>query len=329
MNMMQQPPRTESEMQKKWEKHKTEMQMHGLNVNSWPEITKSGWEERPEPVKSWPMRIPGFSPHLKVPQKGLMTIVGPPEGGKSTFARRLLFDLAYEHGVKVGLTCLEEEIHPRTSDVLRKMYSGKFVKQMDEEEIFQADEWIHGQFTFITKPENLMDGWRFLDIVEHLFQLREHPSYRKAGCDVVCLDPFNELDHSWDKRSMNRTEYTGCFLMELKHICDKYHKLAIVCVHPPIDQIRAKRMRSKGIPEVYDLSDCADSAHFYNKSDIGLGVWFNKNIEQTVANICKIKNRESCGTLGHSYPWPLSMEFNYANEGYVVRRSGAEVFEDD
>lgn len=285
------------------------------NLDTLPEVQTLHEIPEPPEERAYSIGIPGMEVDLKFPSKGLATMIGPPSGGKSTVLRRILFNMAKDHGLRVALTCLEEPVKHRTQNVFRKMYNQKFIDQTDVMDLIDADNFINDKFLFVQKENHKpFTGWRLLEIMQTLFGMHDSP-------EIFAIDPFNEVDHTWDRREFNsKTDYVGYLLMEMKGLAEYYNKLIIIAAHPPVDQIRRKRWGN--IPEFYEVSDAADSAHFYNKSDIGLGIWFDGILKETVINIDKVKNRELCGTIHHPYPFPVTLKFDYANESYRVNRKG-------
>src|SRR5262249_27758740 len=153
------------------------------------------------------------------------------------------------------------------------------------EETEKATEWLRRSVVFIQKKKReLMTGRRLIEVIEYAVKV--------YGLNMVIIDPFNEIDHSFD-RSTQKTEYIANFIMELKDLSDSY-KIVIICsCHPPSEVMRY-RMRSENT--IYTLADVADSSHFANKSDIGLCFWRPNDLENTtIMNIDKIKNTELYG----------------------------------
>jgi len=265
----------------------------------------------PEPpeVDVWSTGIPGLDKHLRIPSIGLMNVCGPAGGGKSSILRRILFNIAKNCKKTIALTCMEENVKYDTLDVFRRMWSEKEVHQMTSEETLIADSFVHNQFHFIRRQgAGLFTGDRLLEGMCLAFERNNAP-------DIFCVDPFNEVDHRPGKEFGSKTDYIGDLIIQIKATALHYQKLVIIAAHPPIERVRFKKH-----DEVWGLADVADSAHFSNKADIGLGVW--KIGTESYLNIDKIKNRRRSGTLSHAYPFTVSMRFDPITDNYRINKEG-------
>ena len=109
--------------------------------------------------------------------------------------------------------------------------------------------------------------------------------------------------------------------MAFKDLSDCYSFLGVCCIHPPTMSMRVQNNKKK---KIFTLADGADTAHFGNKSDIGLAVW-QASGGYTLVNIDKIKNRELYGE-----PTGVELKFLKEQEKYVVSRTGWNVlYEED
>lgn len=269
-------------------------------------------DDIPDPPKetSYNIGFDGLDSHLRLPRKGFVTVLGPYESGKSTFLRQLMMNMSMKYGWKSAITCFEESAKWRTVNALKKTYIGKPVSEMSAKESQMGDDWLRQNIVFLMKKKRvLMDAQRLLQRIEYAIKV--------YGLNMVIIDPFNEIDHSWDKSQKSKSDYIGDVIMELKDIADSYSCLMICCVHPPTMTMRNEKHRKD---KCYTLSDSADSAHFANKSDIGLCFWRPPADGYTLMNIDKIKNRELCGT-----PTGVEFRFHPSQDRYTVARTGWNV----
>lgn len=268
----------------------------------------------PPEERAFHLGLVGLEEHLKFPRKGFVTVLGPYESGKSTLLRQIAYNMASIHGWKTAITCFEESAKWRTVNAFRKIVLGKSRDRWSDQDIRTADNWIRKNLIFIQKAKRqLMDGARLIKRLEFAIKV--------YGLNMVVIDPFNEIDHNWDRGSRSKTDYIADFIMEIKDIADSYGVLMICCVHPPAMSMRTQNNKKQ---KIFTLSDAADSAHFANKSDIGICVWKAKSDGYTLINIDKIKNRELCGT-----PTGVELKFVKDEERYKVSRTGWDVLFDD
>lgn len=268
----------------------------------------------PPKEKSFQLGFPDLEKHLRFPQKGFITVLGPYESGKSTFLRQLAYNMQVHHGWKTALTCFEESAKWRTVNAFRKLHIGRPMQFWTDQEIRDADNWIRHNLIFIQKAKRqLMSAGRLIQRLEFAIKV--------YGINMAIVDPFNEIDHSWDASKRSKTDYIGDVIMEMKDMADSYRCLLICCVHPPVQSMRAQNSKKH---KVFTLADVADSAHFGNKSDIGICVWKANSDGYTLLNIDKIKNQELCGK-----PTGVELKFNPESEKYSVTRTGWNVLFDD
>ncbi len=268
----------------------------------------------PPEERAYQIGLPGVEKHLKFPGKGFVTVLGPYGSGKSTLMRQIAYNMQSIHGWKTGITCFEESAKWRTVNAFRKIVIGKQKSVWTDAEILVADNWMRRTIVFFQKkPRELMDGARFLNRVEYAVKV--------YGLNMVIIDPLNELDHVWPA-GKSKTEYIAEFIMAMKDLSHCYNFLTVCCIHPPTMSMRTQNNKKK---KIFTLADGADSAHFGNKSDIGLCVWQAGNDGYTLVNIDKIKNRELYGE-----PTGIELRFYKEEERYRVSRTGWNVlFEEE
>lgn len=268
----------------------------------------------PPEERSYHVGMVGLEGHLKLPRKGFVTVLGPYESGKSTLLRQIAHNMQVHHGWKTAITCFEESAKWRTVNALRKIFLGKPKAHWSDADIVAADKWIRENIVFIIKAKrSLMDGVRLVKRLEFAIKV--------YGVNMVIIDPFNEIDHSWNRGEVSKTDYIANFIMEIKDVAESYGVLMICCVHPPSMSMRTQNNKKH---KVFTLADVADSAHFGNKSDIGICVWKGKSDGYTLLNLDKIKNQELCGK-----PTGVELKFDASRERYTVTRTGWDVLFED
>lgn len=257
--------------------------------------------------------------HLNFPRKGLVTLLGPYGQGKSTFIRNIIVNMAVQHGWKSAITCFEEDVKPDVRDSFRKCYMGKPVGLMNAGEIEAADAFIEDNIFFIRKVlRRKTDASRLISLIEYAIKV--------YGINMFVVDPFNEIDHTWDSRGKSKSDYIGDVLMELRDLTTDYNCLGVVCLHPPAEMMRKVSGKYKNENAFYRMSAAADSAMFANKSNICLCAWQPGTEWFFFVNPDKIKKQEVFGK-------PIGIEFWFCayEERFYVSRTGWDIFsgEDD
>ena len=91
---------------------------------------------------------------------------------------------------------------------------------------------------------------------------------------------------------MTSTEYTGLALRALKRFARKHQIHLIVVAHPKM--LRRDQQGEYPFPSLYDI---ADSAHWYNRPEVGIVVWRGKD-ERTIVRIAKTRYHDEIGVPG-------------------------------
>jgi twinkle protein len=118
-------------------------------------------------------------------------------------------------------------------------------------EVGAADAWIEQHFRFLAPGDD--EGVT----VEWLLE-RATAAVIREDCDVVLIDPWNEMDHA--AGDMSLTVYVGEAIKAMKRCARRLQVLWVVIAHPA----KIKQGDTIGL---YSISD---SAHWFNKSDVGL-----------------------------------------------------------
>lgn len=188
----------------------------------------------------------------------LVVITGAPGSGKSEFAVALGANLARIHNLPGAILQFEDR-SVRVRDTLLR-YAMCNVNEVQDRT--SASRWVDQWFRTIEPEQNLSDDVDY-DLDWLRTTLRE--SRTRHGCRWVILDPWNELDHIWD-RSMNESQYVNDALRKLKRMARALGLILMVVVHPSKEGGRGKDITER------DLYDVAGSAAWANKADHGFVV---------------------------------------------------------
>lgn len=251
------------------------------------------------PVRTYETGFKLLDEHgFRLVRPAFMPIIGPYGSGKSVLMRQLACNLLRLHGWRCLITSFEEKVRPRYERDLRAHLIGaedvdqygevrwtpKHPGTWTQADIAQADKQIEDGFRFLRRKRNtVLDADRLVDRIEY--------AVRVYGCEVVIIDPVNEIDHQVP-RGMSKTDYMGSFMMKLKQLADDYGLLMIVCAHPPKDGTQKRSSK-----QILTLNDGADTAHYGNKADIGWCVWRpgTDDYSPTYLNIDKLKDHDVMG----------------------------------
>lgn len=203
--------------------------------------------------------ITGLHKHYNLRKADFCVITGVPGSGKSTFVNDLACRMAEYHGWSTCFASFEQFPQVDHRRALRTWHSCKLEMDMSPREIVEADAWIDRFFSFVI-PQDDQDA----DLEWILDKLSS--AVIRYGADMCVIDPWNELDHV-RQPGKSLTEYVGEAIRRMKKFARRWNVHLIVVAHP------AKLVRDKmgkfPIPGLYDISD---SAHWYNKPDVGIVV---------------------------------------------------------
>ncbi len=234
----------------------------------------------------------------------LMVITGEPGSGKSEFAAILGANLA-NYSELPGAILQFEDRTIRVRDTLTR-YAVSNVQGCETAADGRA--WVNKWFRTIEPEQNISDDVDY-DIAWLTTTLRE--ARVRHGCRWVVIDPWNELEHIWD-RSQNEAAYTNEALRKLKRISRALQIVLIIVAHPS-----KEGGRQKDITEM-DLYGISGSAAWANKADHGIIVHRPDKAKQDVyVKVAKSKDHMLMGTPGivRMKYLPASAQYKYIGMG--------------
>lgn len=219
------------------------------------------------------------------PRLGDFTVVtGIPGHGKTSFINEVCARVVERFDWPVAIASFEQKPQTDHRRNLRTLHSGKLQAWMSQEQLAAADRWIDDNFVFIAPSED--------DDVTLKWTLERCAAAAiQYGAKLVVIDPWNEMDHVRPS-DVTLTEYVGVAIREFRRLAHKYGVHVIVAAHP------AKLKRNKdGAFEIPSLYDISDSAHWYNKSDVGIVV-HRLDPARTLIRVAKSRYHDEIGTPG-------------------------------
>lgn len=227
------------------------------------------------------------------PKGGQLCIVtGAPGSGKSSWLDALMVNLAERHDWRFGV-CSPENFPPeRHLQNLIELHAGAPLRpgahlNLSERQTLAALEWVADHFTLVL-PEPLTLG----AILERAAILK-----LRYGIQGLVIDPWNELEHERPE-GRSETEHIGASLSTIRRFARDKDIHVWVVAHPakmpPVLNDEGRRVAPVVTP--YDISG---SANFFNKADVCVSVWRDKEDESLPVQIHLQKMRfRDCGRLG-------------------------------
>ncbi len=231
-----------------------------------------------------------LDPHLKLTFPELIIVTGKPNSGKSRWTLALVCQLARLHSIRATYVSLEDSSGRMKRHSLN--YAVRFAGQeitTDDGEIItpikkgREIEWLDEHLFFVAPSEGEEDT-RDLEWLKRTIW----EAACRHGCRIVVLDPWNELEHLWDKRGGTVDEYINAALRELKRLMRRYGIILAIVAHP---DKAAGRNESIEDMTLYSISG---GAAWKNKADGGIIIARDAGADTLV----KVDKRKDWDTMG-------------------------------
>jgi twinkle protein len=260
-----------------------------INAAKWMEIDGLYRMSELAPLPEMPPHdsgFPGLAQHYRLRPGDLTVVTGIPSHGKTTVVNDIACRMVLRHKWRVCFASFEQIAQRDHKRWLRTWYGRRYVVEQSLEELALADHWIDQNFLFIVPGED--DDVTLEWLVERLSS-----AVVRHGVGLLIIDPWNEIEHDRPPH-LTQTEYTGLALRALKRFARKHQVHLIIVAHPA----KLQRDRQSGEYPFPSLYDIADSAHWYNRPDVGIVVWRGKDAERTVVRIAKARYHDEIGVPG-------------------------------
>jgi twinkle protein len=217
---------------------------------------------------------------------------GVPSHGKTSFMNYVCFVLA-QTGWNICNASFEQKPQTQHRYALRTMFNQKAARLQSDDELRKADAFIDQKYVFMVPNVDSDDdvdlGW-VLD--------KMAASVYRYGTDMFVIDPWNEMDHNYPRSSMSQTEYTGFAVKQLKKFASRHQVHVAVIAHPA--KMQRNRDGKYPMPTLYDI---ADSAHWFNKPDLGVIVHRSEG-----GNIIKVQKSRYHNDIGEPDEYPVEFD---------------------
>lgn len=236
--------------------------------------------------KAYDIGIGKLADHIRIRVGDLSVVTGIPSHGKSTFVNNLTYNLMSKHGWKVCYASFEQNPQREHRRALINLYNDKPLYDTEQNDIIKAEQWINENVSFIVPIDDEQEWfdltWLFDSMAGAVMQ---------HGCNMIVIDPWNEIDHEYDQRQISVTQYVGKSIKALKKFAEKYNVHVMVVAHPA--KMKPNKDGESPVPTPYDISD---SSHWYNKPDQIFIV--HRHQEETLIRVAKSRYHYALGTPG-------------------------------
>jgi twinkle protein len=213
---------------------------------------------------------------IKLRRGDFWVVSGMPGHGKSALVEHMLNRVVLSDGLKICFASFEKNPKSNHRRDLRKWFIAETRDHDRDEkwtryEIEHADDIIERCFQFVVPSDD--DDADLEWLVEQF-----SAAVIQRGCDVCVVDPWNEIEHV-RPNEMSLTEYTGYAIKRLKRLAKHLDVPVIVVAHP------AKQKYGDDLT----LHSISDSAHWANKSDVGIIVDRDMQTNGVKVRVCKVR----------------------------------------
>lgn len=209
----------------------------------------------------------GFSnvDELYTVARGQMTVVtGIPSSGKSNFLDQIMVNLARNQGWRFAIASMENEpakhIAKLSEMYVRKPFFQQWPGCMTLDEARGAHAWCQDHFNFIDFSTS-----KDLPTLDSLLD-RANAAVLRFGIDGLVIDPYNCIEIGRSKE-LNETEAVSNMLSRISAFAKASNIHVWFVAHP--QKMQREFSSSNTVPGGYDISG---SAHWFNKTDVGLTV---------------------------------------------------------
>jgi twinkle protein len=203
---------------------------------------------------------------------GYQTVItGVPGHGKSEFLDQMLLELCFDYNLR-GIYFSPENF-PTTIHLIKivEKLSGRKFWDLSIDEINSFKAWITERVHWVHPEDNLT----LANILNHI-----RKAVLRYGVNWYVIDPWNKLDHQY---SGAETQYISQVLDELDLFNKKNNVHGFVIAHPT--KMTKDENGNYHVPNLYSISG---SAHFFNKTAIGMTV-YKSGPGMTDVHIQKVK----------------------------------------
>lgn len=275
------------------------------------------WSDLPsyEPPKGLVTGWRDLDKHLMLTFPELVVVTGKPGSGKSRWVLSWALNLARLHGLKFTYVSLEDASNrmrrhtllyaktwaeaeitdPRSGELIKPIRRGHEQDWLDAHAHFQA-------------PSVAEDDTRDLEWLKRIIW----EAACRHDCKMIILDPWNELEHMWDRRGMTVDEYITSALRDLKRLGRRYQMAIVIVAHPDKNAGRNETVEDMSL---YSISG---GAAWKNKADGGVIVAQETGTGGPTGNtIIKIDKRKDWDTMG--LPGSVTLGFDVVRGIYLSK----------
>lgn len=224
--------------------------------------------------------------HFRLKRPSLVIVTGNPGAGKSQWCTALVANMARLHGMKSAIIGFEDDVDRVRDDLLRYATAWQHASQPRYAVREAPEAWVGRYFRVL--PPNEDDEDFTLDWLKRTI---EEAVYRH-GCELIYLDPWNELEHLWDRHEGEHV-YIRKALVQIKRWARKLQVIVVLVAHP------TKAAGASKTLDDWNLYAIEGGNSWNTKADHGVVIFReDESTDRTIVKICKSKIWRTMGIPG-------------------------------
>lgn len=246
----------------------------------------------------------GLDQHMMIKPASLVVVTGPPGSGKSQWTTCLAANMARVNNWRCAILQFEDDAGRNKEDLHR--YAKAWTLTSDLGRPIEGDPiaWVNRMF--LTVPPSESEEDYTLDWIREVIG----EAVKRHGCKLVIVDPWNEVEHIWDK-SLTETLYTRNALRQIKRWARQLQCVVVVVTHPS----KTAAVNKASIDD-WSLYDIEGSNSWNNKADHGVIIY--REDKQSTETFVKIDKSKDYRTMG--VPGTVVMSYDPSKSLYSFNR---------
>ena len=237
------------------------------------------------PMPIYDIGFEAFGEHFKLRLGDFSVWTGIPSHGKSTVLNDVMCRVADAHGLTIAWASFEQRPQTDHKRYLRTWFLRTRPSYWTAEEIDRADIWIDQHHVFLHPKEDE-------DVTLDWFLEKAEVAVVRHGAKVIVGDPWNEMDHEYDMRSMTEAQYINRAIKEIRRFARAFGVHVAIVAHPT--KLQKGADGTYPMPSLYDING---GAVWHNKADLGVVV-HRVNEDDTRVKTAKSRYHDIIGRPG-------------------------------
>lgn len=278
----------------------------------WPVDGLYSLRELPEvpALQTWSVPcLPAWAGRVRLAPGTMSVVTGHPGHGKTAVFAQVWHDIAAANDLVIAAATFETRAKPHFRRMLRSLHADKLERDMDQQEIVKADQWIEDHYRFLIHPSQQPTLTWLLD--------RAEVAVVRHGAKVLQVDPWNRLE-SQRQQGESETDYIGRCLTALYVFAQDFGVHVQVLAHPA----KMDGPRKGRAPE---LDDIAGSKHWDNRVDQGFVVHRPRMFEGTERCTESVVYHKKARFEELGYPARLELEYDLDRGRFIDAKSKPEM----